>query len=913
MGSRPTRGWSAILALGAILLSPDPLVSRPGRFHRFERFVPSREGTPVPGISSVLQDREGFLWFGTVAGLARYDGRRFRFFDPSAGPAPEQASTGRPIVYPVLEDSGGAIWFGTNGQGVFRFDKTAESFTQYRNDPADPASLSDDIVLALQEDRAGSLWIGTRLQGLNRFDPKTRSFTRIPLGQDAGAIWDILADRDGVIWVGTENGGLHRLDPQRGVHDNFRFIADDPRTLGSNTVWSIFQDGRGTIWAGTKGGGLNAYDPLRGEFLRFAGDSLHPKDLVSPPITAIAEDGEGRIWIGTAWDGLRIWNRKTGEYVVCRHDPQDPDSLGDDNITSISRDASGIMWIGTTRGGIGKCLAGRAKILHFKHDRFEPSSLARNDVRAIRKSPSGALWIGSDQGFEVLAEETGRTYRLPADPAEGGLAATGSVTAFWEDAAGRIWAGTEGNGIIRIDLKTGRCERFLYAPGRPNTLSDNKVYEIRPDPSDSDILWIGTHRGLNRLDIRTGRFVLFVHDPSDPGSLSGNVVTALLPGRSGAIWVGTRSGLNRLEPSTGRCERFIGDIRAAPASGPNDNLIHCLHEDSDGILWMGTDGGLNRYDPAARTWKSYAGGSGLPGGIVNGILEDDSGRLWLGTDRGLARFDPRTDAFTVFGLQDGIQADHFNARACFKDAGGRMYFGGVNGFNVFRPSEFDGDSVRPPLAWTGFARNGREQRPRSDAARPPILRLISNADAYGLEFAVLDFAAPGRNRLAFRLEPRDRDWIPLGTDGTVTLERLRPDDYRLRVRGAAPDVTWSPMELEMAITAVAPFWRTAWFAGLAILFFAVGAAIVLRMWLKLRSASKFVGRRAEDLIGGHGLTAREQEILRLILRGARNKDIEKELYISASTVRNHIHNIYGKLGVGSRLELINRIGEDARK
>jgi ligand-binding sensor domain-containing protein/DNA-binding CsgD family transcriptional regulator len=906
------RGLVAFFALGAWLVSPGPLVSLNGRYLRFERLLPETGGAPVTGISSILQDREGYLWFGTIAGLARYDGYRFLFFSPNSGPEGADPSLAT-VVYPAIEDRRGDIWIGTDGQGLLRFDKSKEAFVRYRHDPANPASLSGDTVLAIQEGRAGSLWVATRLNGLNRFDRASETFSRISLDPDAGAIWDLLVDRQGFLWVGTQGGGLYRLNPASEEIANFRFDPLDPRSLGSNTVWSVFEDRQGTIWVGTRGGGLNRFLPENGGFVRFSGDNEHARDLVSPSITAIAEDGEGRLWIGTSWDGMRIWDGKTGEYVVIKHDSQDTESLGDDNVTSIFKDASGIMWVGTARGGISKCLAGQVKFAHYKHSRYDLRSVSRNEVRSLWESDSGKIWVGYDEGLDEIDERSGLIRRFRHDPSDGGSLSRGAVLALCHDAAGRVWAGMDGLGLDCLDPRTGRFDHYLSDSGNHATLSNNRVYVIRPDRSDPGVLWIGTHQGLSRLDTRTRRFSRYLHDEANPASLSGNIVTAIFEGRSGSLWVGTRSGLNRLDRSTGRFDRYVGDISTPPGTGPNDNIINCLHEDGAGILWVGTNGGLNRFDPVSNKWDYFVTKDGLPGAVVCGILEDEAGLLWVSTNRGLAKFDPRTVMFTAFGFHDGIQSNQFNTGACFRSADGRMFFGGANGFNVFNPVDVQKNPFVPPLVWTALYRNGEEVKLVKPVSSPASLKLSSEYDVYAFEFAALCYVMPSLNRFACKLEPRDPEWISLGAANTVAIPRLKPGEYQLHVKGSSPDGVWNESGFEIGIVLVPPFWRTTWFAALALLFVASGVATVARMWLKLRSAFMVVGERADTIIESYGLTEREQEILRLILQGASNKDIERKLFISGSTVRNHIYNMYQKLGVRNRLELINQIGKDAQK
>jgi ligand-binding sensor domain-containing protein/DNA-binding CsgD family transcriptional regulator len=880
-----------------------------GQYLRFERLVPELGGMPVAGISSVLQDKQGFLWFGTSAGLARYDGYSFAFYPPESSHDEFSSSL---TVYPIFEDSAGDIWVGTHGEGLLRFDKTAETFVQYRRGSQQAGRLSGDIVLAIQEDRKGNLWIGTRLNGLNRFERGTGSFVRFSLDPEVEGIWDLLVDRQGFLWVGTQDGGLFKVDPETGEAINYRFILDNPRSLGSNTVWSIFEDSAGRIWVGTNGGGLNEYVAEEDCFLRFYGDGDHPRDLSGSTIAAIAEDVAGRLWIGTTWNGLRIWDRETGEYVIYKHDPQDPESLSDDNIAAIARDACGIMWVGTARGGISKCLADQVKFHHFKRNPYNPRSLSRSDVGALLVDRSGRLWVGLNEGLDRIDGRTGVVTRFGSRSPENIGLNTGGIQAILEDRAARIWLGTD-NGLLRLDPRTGAFLRHLKDPAGLNGLSNNKIYALCEDRSEPGVLWIGTHAGLNRFDTRRSRWTRFVYDPSDASSLSGNIIRAILEDRAGGLWVGTSHGLNRMDKATGRCVRYVHNIRDRAGTGIINNIVHWILEDRKGVLWVGTEGGMSRFDSRKGEWTSFSQDEGLPGSLVGGILEDERGFLWISTNHGLSRFDPGSGLFTNFGVFDGIQGLVFNPGACFKAPDGKMFFGGVNGFNSFDPAAVGKNSCIPPVVWAGLSRYGRNLKAGRPFGSAGGLKIPYKFGFVTMEFAALCFVHPARNRFAYRLEPRDREWIDLGFDHSVSLSSLDPGTYVLRVKGANPDGVWNEEGLEIPIEIIPPFWRTAWFFGIVAVFLTSGLILAVRTLRKIRSASSVVGDSLEELTGKYPLTAREQEILHLVLQGASNKDIGKKLFISASTVRNHIYNIYQKLGVSNRLELINMISKDARK
>jgi len=861
-------------------------------------------------FTSICQDKEGFLWLGTNNGLARYDGYRLTYFNPDTA---EQSSPVPLSVFPVTPARSGDLWVGSNGHGLFKFLRDSAKFVQYRPDPLVLQSLDDDIVLAVQEDREGNLWVGTRTHGLDKFDVNAKAFSRVPLAPSAEVIWDVLVDSRGDVWAGTLDAGLFRIDAATGAIVNYRFDPDDPESLGGNTVWTVFEDREGTIWAGTKGGGLNRYDPEGGRFTRFYGTGDFPRDLAGQTITAIAEDDAGRLWLGTSTDGLRMWDRTTGEYVACRHDPQDPESLSDNRITSIYQDTSGVLWVGTVRGGLNKCLTGRAKFPHYKRNPADPRSLPLNDVRTLWPDGAGSVWIGTGAGLDRLDLRSGHVAHHNGRPAGGQASRDAEVLVIKGDSRGRIWVGTASGGLGGFDPDSGIYTPFRHDPGDANSLSDNRVQALWLDAARPDILWVGTHGGLNRFEIRTGRWTRFFNDPKDAASLSNSIITAITEDGQGFLWVGTRWGLNRLDKLTGRCERYNHRLEDVPGTSISGNIIHCLLEDRDGIIWVGTESGLNRLDPATGAWRYFAERDGLSGDIVCGILENPAGSLWVSTDRGLSRLEPPTGKITNFGTRDGLQGDRFNPGACFKGPDGRLYFGGANGFNIVDPAGIGDDPFVPPVAWTAYYEGEAEVKLPQTLSTLRTLTVPHNAPVPVLEFAALAFAAPESNTFAYRLEPRDSRWVPLGTSNRVSLSGVRPGRYTLRVKAANSDGVWNESGIGIALRMKAPFWRTWWFLLIAGAFLISGAISMAALWRKIKSLTLAAGESLESIVEFYDLTLREREILRLVLQGASNKDIGQKLFISGSTVRNHIYNIYQKLGVRNRIELINRVAGDARK
>jgi len=189
------------------------------------------------------------------------------------------------------------------------------------------------------------------------------------------------------------------------------------------------------------------------------------------------------------------------------------------------------------------------------------------------------------------------------------------------------------------------------------------------------------------------------------------------------------------------------------------------------------------------------------------------------------------------------------------------------------------------------------------------LSLSSGDDFISFEFAALCFANPEKNQYAFKLEGRDEDWTELGANRLVSLSNLPPGRYTLHVKGSNSDGVWNEKGIAIGINIPPPFWKTVWFRGTVLLAVVALTLAVYRTARKARVTRDDYEERLRKFFEKYGITSREEEILRLILKGMSNREIEKKLFISENTVRNHVYNIYQKLGVKNRLELINLVRE----
>jgi signal transduction histidine kinase/ligand-binding sensor domain-containing protein len=833
-----------------------------GQHLRFER-ISLEQGLSQSTVFCMIQDSQGFMWFGTEDGLNRYDGYTFTVYkhDPE-----DPNSLGGNWIQTILEDDSGMLWVGTSEGGLDRYDRKLDQFTHYRNDPQDPSSLSDDDITAVYQDQDGDLWIGTGGGGLDRlvlpeghrddasnaegYDRENERFVHYrhdpddPNTLSSNAVSAIYEDREGTLWIGTEDGGLNRLDREN--ERWWRYVNDpgDPHSLGHNAITAISGDRSGILWVGTSGGGLDRYDPENERFIHYQHDPDDPGSLSSDEIRAVYHDQEGVLWIGTYGGGLnRLVLSPSGKRDAKGFDPEkkrfarhqdvpgDPHSLSSDVVPSIFQDREGVLWFGTIGGGVNKLGVGWRNFAHYKNDPNNPNSLGDNMVRVFYQDTDGALWIGSMfGGLDRFDRETGNWRHYRHDPDDPGSLSNDFVSAIYRDRSGVLWVGTA-SGLDRFNPETGTFTHYQVDPDGPAGSPSNNVRTIYDGQAGA--FWIGTKGGLYRFDREEkSSNRAYRHDLGDPHRLSHDWVFSFLDDREGRIWIGTYGGgLNRLVLPEGhrddasKAEGFDPGKEglARYQNDPGDphslshNLVSAIYQDREGALWLSTPGGLDRFDPATERFAHYREKDGLANETVYCTVQDGQGHLWVSTNKGLSRFDPQSETFANYDVSDGLQSNEFNGNACLVGDGGEMFFGGIDGFNTFYPDRFQDNPIVPPVVLTSLIHGGEAVNVEIAADSATEVTLEWPDNAFEFEFAALSYAHPEENQYAYYLEGFEETWNEVGTRRYGQYTNLPGGTYTLRVKGSNNDGLWNQDGTAIQIVVVPPFWATWWFRGIALL------------------------------------------------------------------------------------------------
>jgi ligand-binding sensor domain-containing protein/AraC-like DNA-binding protein len=767
------------------------------------RHLTIADGLSQNSVSSILQDRRGFMWFGTKDGLNRYDREResFRRLGDRLG-APVSA---------IAQDGAGDLWIGTDGAGLLRLrrgelDRAEPEWERFTHDPTDPATLGHDRVHAVLVDRRGTLWVGTRA-GLGRRDPGSRGFTRytsepdspvqlidqpiIALLEDGeGRLWmgstpgisvldagrtrirhhyhryrtfrygwgetiQMLQDRTGRLWISTRSE-LMRFDPRTGA---FEYLCHDPRDLTGNVPTALYQDRAEVVWVGSNGYGIDIHDPKMERFRTFRRPETRSSRQSGFSVYTLFEDSGGNLWIDAGV--LYRWNRRTGEFVSFETTSDRPDDFGNTGVWSILEHPRGFLWAGTYRGLYHHEIAtGRSR--QYRHDPADPDGLPEVEVKGVFRDREGTLWAVTENYLAKLVDPVG-----------------------------------------------GRFVSYAYN-ARPTSAA--WTFPSLVQTGDGH-LWFGSLQGLVRFDPRTATLRHYRNVPGDPASLSHDAVRALLR-----------------------------DPRQP-----------------DRVLWVGTaGGGLNRLDIEAGTFSRYTTAQGLPNNVVYGVLPDDAGHLWLSTNRGLARFDPATGAVRSFDAADGLQSNEFNSGAAFRSASGELFFGGIYGFSHFRPEDIRDNPHRPEVVITGLRRLNRREVVGDTGSilersivETTSLRIPARDNVLIFEFAALDYSAPGKNRYAYRMVGFNDTWIDAGDSRTATYTNLPPGSYTFQVRGSNNDGVWNETGTSLELRILPPWWRTPWAYALYLLLCAgliLGARRYEMNRIRLRHLAEQERAQAERLL-----------------------------------------------------------------
>lgn len=813
-----------ILAFRGVMLSQNP------ENITFEKYgsenIKLVKGLSQNWVYTILQDQYGYIWFGTWDGLNKYDGYNFTTYSVNDGLSDH-------TINDMLEDGNGNLWIATN-KGLNKFDRTTQTFTEFTDIPSDTVSLYRDRINCLLLTDNHILWLGTG-GGLVKFDISNDSMTGfLSTPQEyfstrSNYILDICEGNYNNLLIGTTYG-LIDFNKENGRSTRYYHVPGESSGLSNDNVRCIYREKSGNIWIGTRNG-LNYYDTTTATVKHYFFDPDDPHSIGSNYVRTIYEDSRGNIWCGTESGGLNQYNRQQDNFIRYTHHSTDKNSLSNNRVYSIFEDNTGNLWIGTYNG-VNKINKYQNKFRLYQQSEKQ-NGLQSNFIWSFDRDGSGHIWIGTSNGVNIMdpgKDSFSHMVHLPSNP--NSPAADEIRTLAFDSLRNTIWLGIYGTGLDAYDLDTREMKHF-FPQSNKNSLSNIYVNDILID--SEDFVWIATGRGLNRLDPDSNIFRQYNNRPNDPTSICNDIVICLFEDSKGSIWIGTDKGLSRFDRAKQSFENYFHE----EDSPLNSNTIFYITEDYAGKIWVGTSGGgLVKLNSETGTYKILTMEDGLPNNIVYGILEDDEKNLWLSTNLGLVKFYPVGEKFVSYDVKDGIQSYEFNLGSCYKDLDGTMYFGGMNGFNVFYPPDIKINPNVPVVVITSF-RKFNEKQP-FELFDGDTIMLKYDDNFFSFEIAALDYTNPSKNRYKYILENFDNNWTVGDVSKRVAeYKKVTPGNYTFHALGSNNDGIWNEEGISISVIVTPPWYATWIFRLIAFLI------LISTIWLVIYRRMKTIRRKHE--------------------------------------------------------------------
>jgi ligand-binding sensor domain-containing protein/signal transduction histidine kinase len=866
-------------------------------------------------IYSICQDKLGFLWFATENGLNRYDGYTFKVYKHNVR---NKYSISSNRVLSLFEDSKRNLWIGTN-EGLNYYDRNNDRMIKDLHWPR----IS---ITSIAEDENNNLWLGSYgyLYCLDLLHDTLKVYTPNDSINNGGylsnrIINSICVDHNKNLWIGT-NKGLNLYNKQKDEFINYYHDSSDPNSLSNDQVCTLLEDKDGRLWIGTAAGldlFINAKDlPLKGKFIHFQNKSTDQKSISTGRVLALLEDDKQNLWISTENGGLNkldltMYEKDTLNFIHYRNNNANRNSLSFNSVGSISQDKQHNIWIGTMGDGINMINAVEKQFIHVMNEPMNKYSLSNNMVNAFMED-GDYLWIGTEGGLSQYNKKDGTVKRFVHDPQISTSIGANAVWAVCKAKQGNLWVGAWSGGLNLFNYKNETFTHYYHNTNDNKSLSSNNIFSIIEDTNAN--IWIGTiGGGISMYNSVDKTFTTFNRTNSNID----NYISTILQAKNGDLWIITSDDLLRLDLTKKKFEHFVHDVN--DSTSLSSKQLFDVFEDSKGNIWVGADDGLNVIKKSGKRVKCYRTEDGLPDNGIRSILEDEHGNLWLGTYKGLSKFLdavnlPENPRFKNFTLEDGIQSNEFRGRSAFKGADGMMYFGGVNGFNMFYPDSIKDNLYVPDVVFTDFllfnkpVKIGEKNSPlKKDISLTHEIELSHKQSVFTFKFVALNYSAPEKNEYASIMDGVEKEWNYLGNKREVTYRNLKPGKYIFRVKASNNDGVWNEEGATIKITILPRWWLTWYFK---IIYTALIISLIIAIFYFRTSSlrkqkevlEKTVEERTHDLFEKNKTIEAQSEELKVTAENLEQTNVElinlnatkdKFFSIIAHDLRSPFNNFLG--------------------
>ncbi len=769
------------------------------------------EGLSSSDVYSILQDNNGFIWFGTYDGLDKFDGTSIKIYrhinnDPS--------SLLNNYIFCMYKDYYNQLWYGTQA-GLSRYNNSLDNFINYalEKDYAG-RDISLNRIRGIDEDNQHNIYVVNERGGLYKFDKNKNDFVKLAESKTADIVYTMAIDDNDIAWIGSSNGLYcydikNKLITEYNKKGTTKFYIND-------IVTTIFVD-KDILWVGTLGSGLKNVNLKTGKIKQFKTYNDGETRIYN-----IFKDNNENFWIGNA-DGLKLYDKTLDKFWSYNFRPNDKYSLMTAGVRSVFEDSQGNIFASSCFGGVNIAYLDKA-FLHLRNNSDLPLKLTRDIVSSIMMDEHNNLWVGSfNGGIDVINLVTYKNKHY--EHVDGNPYSLGSSTIgmIFRDSKNNIWVGSFNGGLQQYDMKNDRFIPYVTKTIYPELKYDD-VRSMTEDKQGN--LWLITHGcGAVKFNPVTKEFHHYTKSSGFPADWG----FTLFIDKDNQLWEGTPSGLGKVA-NDGHTIK-IYQYESKNIHSISNNMVKYITEDSRNNIWVGTDDGLNLFNKKTEKFYRLFKNDGLPNSAIKAIQEDNSGNIWVSTNKGMSRISIFTSKdslqfkFKNFDISDGLQGDEFIDHSTYKNPQtGQLFFGGVNGITTFYPDSIKENPYIPPIVFTDFkifnqsARIGEKNSPlKKQINETETIKLKYWQNFITIEYAALNFVIPEKNQYAYMLEGIDNTWNYVKNEHKATYANLSPGNYVFRVKASNNDGLWNEKGISLKIHISSPLWLTGWAIALYIL------------------------------------------------------------------------------------------------
>ncbi|WP_158021913.1 two-component regulator propeller domain-containing protein [Flammeovirga pacifica] len=777
-------------------------------YHKQFDHLKIEDGLSDATVGSILQDANGFMWFGTFKGLNRFDGYQIKkyVYDKGSNKGPNDN-----MISSLIQDKEGFIWVGYNNKGVSCFDPTLETFQHYQPNESTTSLISNGTVNCLFEDTEQNLWIGTE-DGVSVVQKdRTSSIKYINNGQgiNGSSVYDIVEDKWNRIWLATNNRKLSMYNKNTKEFSEIEYTDLALEALEDNekkNLW-IFNDT--LLYVCSNGGGLAEYNLLSGKYNTFIEENNGPSSNNIRDIIQV----DNKLWLANDGAGLDIFDVNTKTFENISNSKVDPQSISSNVIWSLYKDKQENVWLGCYLQGVDKYDPRKNFFSQITNDPCSSSSIPNKPVLSIYNDSQKNLWVGSDWGglHKMIQDHQFEHYDIDGKVTNKDVYDV--VKCIDEDKFGNLIVGTYSEGL-RIYQKGNRDYKHIKRNIKDKGLPSNHIWSILTD--SKGITWLGTlGGGIGQYDPVSKECKTLELEYITAAQ---HLVYHIYEDSKSNIWFSTDGGVVIYERDKDQWNYEL--LKPLIKENHNISYVKSVYEDKLKHMWMATASGLVKYLPESKEFKTLDETDGIAQLPLLNIISDNLGNLIIISKQYISKLRLSDEKIVSFHIPN----NSFNYNSAAKNEKGEILVGGTEGITLCNPIFLEENSQRPPVFITGFDIFNEPQLPNDSTSvlsksviETKTITLDYWQSVFNFKYCAINFTETDRNQYAYQLEGFDKNWNFVGDRRLASYTNLDPGKYTFKVMASNNHGIWNKEGASIDVIIKGPFWYSNWFRLFAIL------------------------------------------------------------------------------------------------